>query len=95
MAQGWGKDTWGLGRYGELSNVYLDVSSQATLSTNLGSLTITTEINAGWSRSTWGSDAWGIAGDVLLTGQALTTDIASLSLSCTGMSGANVFVSIP
>ena len=38
------------------------------------------EINEGWGRLTWGENSWGAAGDVVVSGQSLSTSIGSVSI---------------
>ena len=50
---GWGSDTWGTENWGESA---LDISlTGQSLTTALGTPTVTAELNAGW-----GSDGWGV-----------------------------------
>lgn len=75
---GWGGKTWGESEWGDLSDSIPIISGQG-LTTDIGSVTTTEEINEGWGRLTWGENAWGAAGDVVVTGQSLSTSVGSVT----------------
>jgi hypothetical protein len=78
MASTWGTATWGLNNWGDQSNVTLEQTG-FSLSSTLGTISITAEINQGWGRLTWGENGWGVLGDVLVTGQQLTSTSGSVT----------------
>jgi len=78
---GWGRYAWGELSYGVYYSNITEIPTGFSLPMVLSEETITTEINVGWGRSTWGSVAWGIAGDVFLTGQAMSTALNSVSVT--------------
>jgi hypothetical protein len=65
-ALNWGDNSWS-------SNTVPVSLTGFSLSSTLGTISITAEINEGWGRLTWGENAWGALGDVLVTGQQLTS----------------------
>ena len=78
MASTWNTGFWGQNNYGDQSNVTLEQTG-FSLSSSLGSVSITAEINQGWGRLTWGENGWGVLGDVLVTGQQLTSTAGSVT----------------
>ena len=92
MASGtWGIGTWGQNQWNDTANPSFTVTG-VSLSANIGSVSISSEINAGWGRLTWGENAWGEQGDVVLSGLSMSTSLGSLSIegdvdiSVTGLS---------
>ena len=83
--EGWGRYSWGILGYGAPYENSTIEQSGFSLSSNIGSVSITSEINLGWGRLTWGENAWGAGGDVVLQGQELT----SASGSVTTQAGAS------
>ena len=78
MASTWNTGFWGQNNYGDQSNVTIEQTG-FSLSSTLGSISITAEVNEGWGRLTWGENAWGVGGDVILQGQQLTSSINSVT----------------
>jgi len=78
MASTWNTGFWGQNNYGDQSNV-TEQPTGFSLSSTLGSISITAEVNEGWGRLTWGENAWGVGGDVILQGQQLTSSINSVT----------------
>ena len=77
---GWGGKTWGESEWGDLSgSSVLLTSLSATLSQGV-TLEPSAEINEGWGRLTWGENAWGVGGDVVVTGQSMSTSIGSSTI---------------
>jgi len=78
---GWGRYAWGELAWGApYQNAIASVTgSQINLSLN--NVGLSTEINEGWGRLTWGENAWGIAGDVIVTGIGLSSNIQSGSVT--------------
>lgn len=77
---GWGGKTWGESEWGDLSGSSVILTSlSATLSQGV-TLEPSAEINEGWGRLTWGENAWGVGGDVVVTGQSLSSNIGSLTI---------------
>ena len=82
-------DTWGALNWGDnswSSNTVPVSLTGLSLSSTLGTISITAELNQGWGRLTWGENAWGAGGDVVLQGQQLTSSINSV----TPQAGASV-----
>ena len=72
MSNTWGSLTWGDGPWGEQGNTNVSVTTAGSLTTSIGSVSSSAELNAGWGRDSWGNGAWGEAYSALATGQALT-----------------------
>jgi hypothetical protein len=76
---GWGAQVWGNGEWGELDSPEV-IPTGISLSANLGTPSITAEVNVGWSAKTWGypdGGGWGNLFDVNqpLTGFNLTSTL--------------------
>ena len=71
MSNTWGSLTWGDGAWGEQGNAGVTVTTAGSLTTSVGSVVSTAELNSGWGRGEWGNGAWGVAYSVLPTGQSL------------------------
>ena len=56
----WGNGNWGQLRWGQNNSVTVGVSGLSVTS-SLGSISVTAQLNAGWGRKTWGNLAWGAA----------------------------------
>jgi hypothetical protein len=55
------------------------------MSSDIGSVSITNEINVGWGSDTWGYETWGTSGLVVdLTGIELSSNLGSPTFSITG-----------
>jgi hypothetical protein len=78
MASTWNTGFWGQNNWGDQSNI-TEQPTGFSLSSTLGPISITAEINEGWGRLTWGENGWGVLGDVLVTGQQLTSSINSVT----------------
>lgn len=66
----WGRDSYG-------SNFW---SGGGNLNADIGPVSITSEINAGWGSDTWGYETWGISGlNVELTGIGLSLSLDSVT----------------
>jgi hypothetical protein len=78
MASTWNTGFWGQNNWGDQSNI-TEQPTGFSLSSTLGTISITAEINQGWGRLTWGENGWGVLGDVLVTGQQLTSSINSVT----------------
>ena len=75
---GWGGQVWGNGEWGELDSPEV-IPTGISLSANLGTPSITAEVNVGWSAKTWGYPAgggWGNLFDVVqpISGFGLTAN---------------------
>ena len=80
MANTWGELTWNVGQFG-LQNDGGATLSGISLSSNLGTLSVDSEINQGWGSDTWGYETWGISGlTVDLTGIALSSNLGSVTI---------------
>jgi hypothetical protein len=78
MASTWNTGFWGQNNWGDQSNI-TEQPTGFSLSSTLGSISITAEVNEGWGRLTWGENGWGVLGDVLVTGQQLTSTAGSVT----------------
>ena len=78
MASTWNTGFWGQNNWGDQSNI-TEQPTGFSLSSTLGSISITAEVNEGWGRLTWGENGWGVLGDVLVTGQQLTSTTGSVT----------------
>jgi hypothetical protein len=93
-ANTWGLLPWNQNLWGSQDAIDVSVTGFG-LTSSLGSVTITAEINSGWGRSTWNADAWGIQGDVLLTGQEATASVGSITpADVIGLTGVSATLSV-
>ena len=74
---GWGRSEWGIQSWGEASDVATLTGVSASFS--LGSVSIDAEILSGWGGDAWGENGWGIFGDILVTGNALSSNLGSVT----------------
>jgi hypothetical protein len=66
----WGGDSYG-------SNFW---NGGGNLNADIGSVSITSEVNAGWGSDTWGYETWGISGlNIQLTGIGLSVSLSSVT----------------
>ena len=66
----WGGDSYG-------SNFW---NGGGNLNADIGGVSITSEVNAGWGSDTWGYETWGISGlNIQLTGIGLSFSLSSVS----------------
>ena len=84
MAKTWGSLTWGVGNWGEQSDTDVTLTGIA-LSGATGSVTTAATVEFGWSRLAWGENAWGEYGDAIVTGNAMTANLGSVTITA----GAN------
>ena len=91
----WGVLPWNVNTWGSQNDVLVSPSGLG-LSSALGTLAATGEINSGWGRLSWDENAWGVQGDVLLTGQQATTSFGSITLpeNIMGVTGQEATVSL-
>ena len=76
---GWGAKLWdSSGSWGDMGDETI-FPTGLSLTSSIGSVTVSTEINTGWGRAAWNDDAWGIQGDILLTGQSATASVGSIT----------------
>jgi len=76
---GYGAKNWNSsGSWGDMGDETITPTGFG-LTSSLGSVSITTEINSGWGRQPWNQNAWGIQGIVLLDGQSATASVGSIS----------------
>jgi len=76
---GWGGTNWNNGEWGDLGSPEV-IPTGISISGNLGSPLIDTEVNLGWSSDTWGTETWGISGqNASLTGIALSSNLGSVT----------------
>jgi len=77
----WGSQTWGYENWGTLGDINASLTG-VSLSSNLGSPLIDTEINQGWGSDTWGTETWGISGqNPDVTGIALSSNLGSITIT--------------
>jgi hypothetical protein len=79
MANEWSTGLWGVGSWGLNSDATVDVTG-ASLSSNLGDVTVDAQINSGWGRQEWGNGVWGDAYTVQLSGLSATFNLDSVSI---------------
>jgi hypothetical protein len=77
---GWGRDLWGARSWGNPSQIVTPVVPEDDMTLTLASVSVTAEINAGWGRLTWGENAWGEYGDAVITGQAMSMALSSVTV---------------
>ena len=75
----WNVGVWGINQWGDQTDPTLQVTGNS-LSGNLGSTTVNSEINLGWGRLEWGEQAWGIAGTLIATGNSLSGNLGTLGM---------------
>ncbi len=76
---GWSGTNWNNGEWGELGSPEV-IPTGISISGNLGSPLIDTEVNLGWGSDTWGTETWGISGqNASLTGIALSSNLGSVT----------------
>ena len=81
MASGtWNTGFWGQNQWNDSANPSPQVTGIAFTAT-LGDETTVGEINAGWGAKNWGDNAWGIAANLIATGDALTSNLGSSTVS--------------
>ena len=92
---GWGAKSWdSSGSWGDMSDETI-LPTGLGLTSSVGSVSVSTEINTGWGRQPWNENAWGIAGDVLLTGQEATASVGSLVVGdILGLTGQSATTSV-
>ena len=92
---GWGAKNWdSSGSWGDMGDETVTPTGFG-LTSSLGSVSVSTEINTGWGRQPWNENAWGIAGDVLLDGQSATTSVGSLVVGdILGLTGQSATTSV-
>ena len=95
LTLGWGAKLWdSSGSWGDMGDETVTPTGFG-LTSSLGSVSVTTEINTGWGRQPWNENAWGIAGDVLLDGQSATASVGSLVVGdILGLTGQSATTSI-
>ena len=92
---GWGAKNWdSSGSWGDMGDETITPTGFG-LTSSIGSVSVSTEINTGWGRQPWNENAWGIAGDVLLDGQSATTSVGSLVVGdILGLTGQSATTSV-
>ena len=55
-SDGWGRNTWGSSSWGIFGTV---LAGQLPMTSSIGDVSITAEINAGWGANSWGNGSWG------------------------------------
>ena len=90
----WGVLPWNQNSWGQQDAINVSVTG-VSASSSIGSVSVSTEINAGWGRLPWNENAWGIAGDVLLDGQQATASVGSISpADVMGLTGVSSTTSV-
>ena len=79
--QGWGRDAYGEEPYGDSYDPNVIIETGFGLTSSLGSITTTEEINAGWGQDGWGVENWGQSG---LTLELTAPDGLTASLPAVG-----------
>jgi len=92
---GWGAKNWNSsGSWNDMGDETISPTG-LDLTSSIGSVSISTEINSGWGRQPWNENAWGIAGDIILDGQEATTSVGSLSpADVMGLTGVSLTASV-
>jgi uncharacterized ParB-like nuclease family protein len=92
---GYGAKNWNSsGSWGDMGDETITPTGFG-LTSSLGSVSITTEINSGWGRQPWNQNAWGIQGIVLLDGQSATASVGSISpADVMGLTGVSSTASV-
>ena len=92
---GWGAKNWdSSGSWGDMGDETITPTGLG-LTSSLGSVSVSTEINTGWGRQPWNENAWGIAGDVLLEGVSATASVGSLVVGdILGLTGQSATASV-
>jgi hypothetical protein len=80
MSNTWGQQTWGFNQWNDLSNSAPAVSG-ISLSANIGSVTLTGEINSGWGRQGWNENGYGIPGTLIPSSFSLSANLGSVSVT--------------
>ena len=78
IEEGWGGDTYGENSWGKL-DAETATPQGVQASTGIGSVTTTEEVNKGWGGLAWGATTWGASGDVIASGQSMTSAIGSVT----------------
>ena len=73
-SDGWGRLEWGEEAWGISGDVLL---GQLPMTSSLGTVSITAEINKGWGANSYGNGAWGVHYSAAPTGQVLTSSIGN------------------
>jgi hypothetical protein len=74
----WGSQTWGYENWGTLGDQSVSLTG-ISLSSNLNSVTVDTEINIGWGSDTWGYETWGTSGILVdVTGINFSANLGTL-----------------
>ena len=92
---GWGAKSWdSSGSWGDMGDETISPTG-LSLTSSIGSVTVSAEINAGWGRAAWNDDAWGIQGDILLTGVSATASVGSITpADVMGLTGVSSTISV-
>ena len=92
---GWGAKNWdSSGSWGDMGDETITPTGFG-LTSSLGSVSVSTEINTGWGRQPWNENAWGIAGDILLEGVSATASVGSISpADVMGLTGVSSTASV-
>jgi len=95
LTVGWGAKLWdSSGSWGDMGDETVSATG-FSLTSSIGSVTVTAEINTGWGRAAWDDDAWGIQGTLLLAGQQATASVGSLSpADVMGVTGVSATTSV-
>ena len=81
LTLGWGAKNWdSSGSWGDMGDETITPTGFG-LTSSLGSVSVSTEINTGWGRQPWNENAWGIAGDVLLEGVSATASVGDPTIT--------------
>ena len=95
LTLGWGAKNWdSSGSWGDMGDETITPTGFG-LTSSLGSVSVSTEINSGWGRQPWNQNAWGIQGIVLLDGQSATASVGSISpADVMGLTGVSSTASV-
>ena len=87
IVTGWGAKSWNEPgtTWNDLADQQVSLTSPGAITSSIGSLTITAEINQGWGQDTWGNETWGESGMLVeLTGP----DAMQSNVGASGWNGA-------
>ena len=86
LSTGWGAKSWSTsGVWGELNDELVEVTG-LSITSSIGSVTVSAEINKGWGQDTWGNETWGESGMLV---ELTAPDAMTSNLGANGWSNAS------
>jgi len=94
---GWGAQAWNDSEWGELNDAVISLTSPGSITSAIGSVSVSAQIAVGWGQDGWGVENWGESGLVveLEAPNAVTTTVgcgSSWNQGTYGQQGWGVFV---